>query len=141
MRQVTQLLILLTTLTLLTSCEGFKVLTIHNTSDHDVRVTVHPGIDSSDHRKINDYPNNQTSDSSMVILQPDSSMTVLSIFTGVMFNVKIKERELRTDYIKIETPTDTVTAASKKEIIDLIYTKRKGEIKGEGRNFATIKIE
>jgi hypothetical protein len=126
---------------LLTSCEGFKVLTILNTSDHEVRVTVRPGIDSSDHPQINDYPNRQTSNSSMVILRPDSSMTVLSVFTGMMFNVKIKERELRTDYIKIETPTNTVIAASKEEIIDLIYAKRKGAIKGEGRNFATIKIE
>lgn len=126
MRQVTQLVILLTFLTLLTSCEGFKVLTIHNTSDHEVRVTLRPGIDSSDQGQINDYPNRQTSNSSMVILRPDSSITVLSIFTGVMFNVKIKESELRTDYIKIETRTDTVTAASKEEIIDLIYTKRRG---------------
>jgi|TARA_R110002096_G_scaffold2530_2_gene13268 hypothetical protein len=68
-------------------------------------------------------------------------MTVLSIFTGTMFNVKIKDRELRTDYLKIETPNEIVVADSRAEIIKLIYAKRKGRIKGEGRNLATIKIE
>jgi hypothetical protein len=43
--------------------------------------------------------------------------------------------------LKIETPNEIVVADSRAEIIKLIYAKRKGRIKGEGRNLATIKIE
>lgn len=141
MERISIILTLLTILATVTSCEGFKVLTIHNTSGYDATVTVRPGIKYSDENQINNYPNNLTSDSSVVVLQPDSSMIVLSIFTGMMFNVKIKERALRTDYLKIETPTDTVIADSREKIIKLIYAKSKGKIKGEGRNFAIIKIK
>lgn len=141
MRRLTNILTLLITLTILTSCEGFKVLTIHNTSGYEAKVTVRPGFNYSDKSQINNYPNNQISDSSIVFLQPDSSMTILSIFTGMMFNVKIKEQELRTDYLKIETQTDTTIANSREEIIDLIYSKQKEQVKGEGKNFATLKIE
>jgi hypothetical protein len=141
MKRLTNILTLVTTLALLTSCEGFKVLTIQNTSDREAKVTIRPGINYSDENQIHNYPNNLTSDSSVVLLQPDSSITVLSIFTGMMFNVKIKERELRTDYLKIEAHSDTIIANSREEIIDLIYKKRKGSIKGKGRNLATIEIE
>ena len=141
MRRLTKILTLLIISTLSNSCEGFKVLTIDNTSDNVARVTVRPGLNYSDKSQIHNFPNNPSSDSSVVILQPDSSMTVLSIFTGTMFNVKIKDRELRTDYLKIETPNEIVVADSRAEIIKLIYAKRKGRIKGEGRNLATIKIE
>ena len=113
MGRLTKILTLLIISTLLNSCEGFKVLTIDNTSDHAARVTVRPGLNYSDKSQIHNFPNNPSSDSSVVILQPDSSMTVLSIFTGTMFNVKIKDRELRTDYLKIETPIDTVLADSR----------------------------
>jgi len=141
MKRIKEILTLLSIVTLLTSCEGFKVLTIHNTSENEAKVTVRPGLNYYDKKQSHNYQNNQTSDSTTVILKPDSSMTILSIFTSLMFNVKMKERELRIDYMKIETPTDTVIAASREEIINLLYTNRKGQIKGEGRNIATIKIE
>ena len=141
MKRLTNILTLLITLTLFTNCEGFKVLTIHNTSDREAKVTVRPGIKYSDENQIHNYPNNLTSDSSVIVLQPDSSITVLSIFTGIMFNLKIKERELRTDYLKIETLSDTVIANSREEIVDLIYKRRKENIQGKGKNLATIKIE
>jgi hypothetical protein len=128
-------------LALFSSCEGFKVLTIQNTSDREAKVTVRPGIKYSDKNEIHNYPNNLTSDSSIIVLQPDSSITVLSIFTGMMLNVKINERELRTDYLKIETQSDTLIADSREEIIDLIYKRRQGNIKGKGRNLATIEIK
>ncbi len=141
MNLTTIILIVLAVLTTLTSCEGFKVLTIQNKSGQETKLTLRPGIDYFDKMKINDFPSNQMPDSSVIVLQPDSSVTILSVFTGIMFNVKIQERDLRTDYLKIETPSDTIIAASREEIIDLIYKRRKGKIKGEGRNFATIKIE
>lgn len=141
MRRITSIFALLTILAFFTSCEGLKVLTIHNTSQYDAKVTVRPGLEYSDRTQILNSQNYQISDSSVVLLQPDSSMLLLRTFTGLMFNVKIKERDLWTDYLKIETPIDTVIAHSKDEIIELIYAKRKGRIKGEGRNLATIKIE
>ena len=128
-------------LTVFSACEGFKVLAIHNDSDHEAKVTLRPGFDQSNIDLIYDYPTILNSDSSVVVLQPDSSVIILSIFTGMMFNVKINEKELRTDYLKIETLNDTILATSREEIIKLIYAKQKGNIKGEGRNFSTIKIE
>lgn len=141
MKRITTVIAILTLFLSLISCEGFKVLTIHNASDSEAKVVVQPGFENSDRRQINSYPNNQISDSTVTVLQPDSSMTILSIFTGMMFNVKVKKRELRTDYLRIETATDTVTANSRLEIIDLIYSTKRGIVKGEGRNIATISIE
>src|SRR5688572_5825697 len=109
----------LSIVTLLTSCEGFKVLTIHNTSENEAKVTVRPSLDYFN-KKHHNYQNNQNSDSTTVFLEPDSSMTILSIFTAMMFNVKIKESELRTDYLRIETKTDTLIADSRSEILQLL---------------------
>ena len=141
MKRIKEALSLLILLLIMTGCEGFKVLTIYNSSISDARVTVRPGIASFDRSQIHNFPNNHLADSSVFILRPDSSMTILSIFTSMLFNVKIKEDELRIDFLKIESPSGTTIAHSREEIIDLIYSKRKGQIKGEGRNFALIKIE
>jgi hypothetical protein len=135
-------------LTLLTSCEGFKVLTIHNTSGYEAKVTVRPGLGYSDKRLIHNYPNDQTSDSTVVILKPDSSMTILSIFTGMMFSVKIRESELRTDYLKIETEKDTIVAESRSEILWLLKDERtryrrkndKSKVLASSANFGNIFI-
>ena len=124
MKRIKNILTILSIITLLTSCEGFKVLTIHNASENEAKVTVRPGLDYSDKKQIHNYPNNQTSDSTTVVLKPDSSMTILSIFTGMMFNVKIQESDLRTDYLRIETKTDTIIADSRKEILQLLKDKR-----------------
>lgn len=140
-RKFTYILFLLPLPALLISCEGFKVLVIHNSSPNEAKVTIRPGQDYSDRKYIYDYPNKLTSDSSQVFLQPDSFLTILSIFTALGFNAKIKEEELRTDYLKIETKTDTVVAESRKEIIDLIYANRKSRIKGDGKNLVTLTIE
>jgi hypothetical protein len=139
---------ILSSITLLTSCEGFKVLTIHNSSENQAKVTVRPGLDYSDKKQIHNYPNYQTSDSTTVLLEPDSSMTILSIFTGMMFNVKIKESELRTDYLRIETKTDTLIADSRSEILQLIKDERtryrrqtdKDKVIASSRNFGNIFI-
>lgn len=130
-------------LTLCTSCEGFKVLSVHNSSKSDIRIKIKPGLGDFNAPKVNQIRNYLASysDSSFVVLKPDSSLTILSIFTGMMFNVKIKERELRTDFLQIETSSGTTIADSREKIIDLIYGKLKANIKGEGRNIATISIE
>ncbi|MCH7397739.1 hypothetical protein MM236_07060 [Belliella sp. DSM 107340] len=148
MKRIKKLLTFLSTVILLTSCEGFKVLTIHNTSANEAKVTVRPGLDYSDKKQIHNYPNNQTSDSTTVVLKPDSSMTILSIFTGMMFNVKIKESDLRTDYLRIETKTDTIVAKSRNEILQLLNDDRtryrrktdKDKVMASSRNFGNIFI-
>lgn len=134
--------------TLLSSCEGYKVLTIHNTSEGEAKVTVRPGLDYSDKTQIHNYTNNQISDSTTVVLKPDSSMTLLSIFTGMMFNVKIKEGELQIDYLRIETKKDTIIANSRIEILALLKDERtryssktdKDKVKANSRNIANIFI-
>ena len=147
---MTKLLTLVVTLLLITGCEGFKVLTIYNVSDNEVKVTIKPKLDYSANNNNNNN-NNQNiplSDSSTVVLRQDSSLTILSIFTGMMFNVKIKENDLQTDYLKIETKTDTIIADSRKEILQLLKDKRtrysrktdKEKVLANSRNFGNIFI-
>ena len=122
---------LLTISVLLASCEGFEALTIHNTLDYEAKVTIRPGNEHFDKSQIHNYSNNQVL---------DSSMTIHSIFTRMMFNVKIKEREIRTYYVKIETQTDPVIADSREEITELIYARRKGITNEKGSILTKIVI-
>ena len=138
--KILQLSILLVTFS---SCEGFKILTIHNSSDSDAKITVKPSLEEFEVYKISNYPSQQFYDSSSVILEPDSSLTILSKFTSLMFNIRIKEHELRSDYLRIETINDTIVANSKEEILDLMYGKKpkNSPISSKGRNLNLITIE
>lgn len=118
------LIISILILLLSTSCEGFKVLTIHNVSNSNARITLSPGIENSNQKWISNYPNDLSSYSSVIILEPDSSVKLLSIFTNLTFTGRLKARELRTDYLKIETSSDTIIANSKDEIIELLKDPR-----------------
>lgn len=148
MKLIKKILTFLSIITLLASCEGFKVLTIHNSSENEAKVTVRTDLDDSDKKQIQNYPNSQTLDSITVVLKPDSSMTILSIFTGMMFNVKIKESELQTDYLRIEAKKDTIIADSRKEILQLLKDERtryrrktdKEKVIANSRNFGNIFI-
>ena len=110
-------------------------------SDSDARIILRPGLDNSVSKQLHTYPKNQNPDSSLVLLKPDSSITIMSGFTVLLFNKKIKEHELRIDYLQIESKNDTITAKSRQEIIDLIYSRRKGTIKSKGTNLVNILIE
>jgi hypothetical protein len=109
---------------LLTSCEGFKVLTLTNVSGADATVTVKPGIGLYDKSKISNYPEGTIRDSLTTILPQDSSMVLLSIFTSMIAGSKLKASDLRVDYLRIETRNDTIVANSRQQIIDLIHDKR-----------------
>ena len=128
MRTLTLFLVML-----LSGCEGFKVLTIYNTSEFNAKVTVKPSLDKYEISKISDYPYCQNTDSTIVVLRPDSSMILVSKFTGLLFNLKLNENDLKTDYLMIETEKDTIIANSKKEIIALLkdnktkYNRRTNE--------------
>jgi hypothetical protein len=111
-------------------------------------VTVRPGIAYSDKIDSLNYPNYQIPDSTIVVLKPDSSMTIFSIFTRMMFSKKITESELQTDYLKIETKTDTIIAKSKNEILLLVKDERtryrrktdREKVMAVSRNFGNIFI-
>lgn len=132
---------LILSLIILTSCEGFKVLSIVNQSEDEVRVIVKPSLGEYSRTAIANYPAYQVLDSSAVVLAPDSAMCVLSIFTFTMFNVKIKEEDLRLDYLRIESPKDTIIANSKAEIIGLIYGKAEPGYRSVGRNIVSLQLQ
>ena len=134
--------------TFLTGCEGFKILTLHNSSKSDARVIVKSGITNFRTNNIYDYREQVNGDSTIVIIQPDSSMVLLSIFTGLMFKVKISERDLRINYLRIETKKDTIIADSKQNIIALLKNNKtkyrrktdKDKVMANGRNIGNIFI-
>jgi len=144
--QKMKILIISIVIMTLVGCEGFKTLTLHNVSDTDARIIVKPGIDEHELKNTTNYQ--KTPDKEMFILKPDSSVNLLTTFTILLFNSKIKERDLHLNYLKIETKTDTITANSKKEIISLIrngntkYKRKldKGYIDSNGRNLKNIFI-
>ena len=47
-----------------------------------------------------------------MVVSPDSSIQLLSVFGGMMFNIKIKERDLPMDYLRFETQGEKVIANS-----------------------------
>jgi hypothetical protein len=105
----------------LSSCEGFKVLTLYNTSNSDAIVTTQPGLPKYDKSKIGSYPDNSTFHSSTLILKPDSSLILSEIFTGLVGRkMQITEQDLRINYLKIQTGTQIIEAKNKTEIIKLL---------------------
>jgi len=102
------------------SCEGLKFLTLHNKTGHEVTVTTKPQL-------LSFGPVNQTqefplyrADSMTYKISSESSLQLMGLFTGLLFNMKIKEQELPINYLRIETATDTIIASNKTEIINLI---------------------
>lgn len=139
-------LVFFTSLLFLTSCEGFKVLTLTNASGKDATVTVKPGIEKYDDTKISHYPVVQSGDSLTVVLPSDSSMVLLSVFTTMIGGAKIKPHDLHIDYLKIQSAEDTITADTKEEILALLrddrtrYRSRTDKPMTNGKNFGNIMI-
>lgn len=102
-----------------TSCEGFKILTLYNKTGKEITIETKPEIPEFIHTSVVDTVQ-ILSPSKTYHLLPDSSLSLLMSFTGLLFNVKIKERDLPIAYLRIETPTDTIIANSRSEIIKLI---------------------
>ena len=57
-------------------------------------------------------------------ISDDSSLTLLATFGPLLFNTKIKEVDLATDYLKIMTSKDTILAIDRAEIIKLTKSER-----------------
>jgi len=110
-------------LTLLSvSCEGFKILKLHNFSNTNVEVTIKPGTNTMKRYELSNYPNTTSINANSVILElpKDSSLVLTSIFTSFLRGAKIKEQDIRINYLKIKTIDTTIIADSKREIINLL---------------------
>ena len=107
------------------------MLTLENISGEDIQITYRP---------YPDFDFKSFRDSSVVVLPPDSSIQLLSVFGGMTFNVKIRERDLPMDYLRIEAPQTTIVAKSRKEIIQLIYGANSEQLKVNGQNLVRMKV-
>lgn len=140
------MMILISCAFLLASCEGFKVLTLTNSSGGNATVTIKPEIPDYSKDDISTYPQKRIGDSSRFVLSADSSKVIFSTFTTMLFGSRIKPSDLRINYLRIETEKDTITADSKEKIVDLIHDKRtryRPEVDKpmtDGKNFGNIMI-
>jgi hypothetical protein len=58
-------------------------------------------------------------------LPPDSTLLIPTYFGPLyIFNEKIKEEELKLNYIKITSVTDTIVASNKAELFNMLKKKR-----------------
>jgi hypothetical protein len=124
MKKISLIILTLTSLNCLTSCEGFKILTLHNVSNEPITVTAKPGFEPFNANNISGFPNKSELDSTTFQLLPDSVTVLLSTFTTFMNGVKIRPQDLRTNYLRIETINDTIIANSKDEILRLAYKNK-----------------
>ncbi|MCB0542068.1 MAG: hypothetical protein KDC61_10170 [Saprospiraceae bacterium] len=135
----------------LSGCEGFKVLSIRNFSNTDARIVTKPGITRIDRLHIANYPSgvNIIGDSATFVLPADSSFVITSVFTSFLSGAKIRARDIKIHYLRIETPHDTITAHSEAEILQLLHDDRFRYKKDLGRerrlmnskNFGNIIIQ
>ena len=143
-----KILILTISILILCSCEGLKTLTLHNVSKYESRVTLKPRLENFESEILTADYNIERADSTTIILKPDSSITLLTTFTVLLFNRGIKERDLYMNYLKIENDNDTIVANSKREIISLLkdpktrFIRRldKDKVDYNGKNVGTIFI-
>lgn len=117
----------------LAGCEGIKALTLYNRTGKEIVVETSPIVPRYRYTSLADTA--QSSSAGMVYrVSPDSSLPLITTFTGLLFNAKIKANELPINYLRIETPTDTIIAANSSEIIDLIKDSRL-KYKKEDKNY------
>ena len=103
----------------LVGCEGFKILTLHNKTGKEISIETRPEIPRFKHTSLTDTTQ-KLSSNKIYRLLPDSSISLLTSFGGLLFNAKIREQDLPIDYLRIESSSDTIVANSRSEIIKLI---------------------
>lgn len=111
-------IILLTLASFLCSCEGFKILTVYNKTGQEITVQTKPELSAFKRTSLVDTADVLT-DTKEYKIPADSSLTLLATFGPLLFNAKIKENDLATDYLKIMTPNDTIIANNRAEILRL----------------------
>ena len=112
------LFVLLTISTVLTSCEGFKILMVYNKTRQEITIQTKPELPKFKHTSLSDTMQLLSSIKEYKV-PADSSLTLLATFGPLLFNAKIKEADLATDYLKIVTSKDTITANNRTEILKL----------------------
>jgi hypothetical protein len=105
------------------SCEGFKFIAVENKSKGDVTVSMQPGVETPEI-----FGNLKTYSSridTLLILPPDSTLLIPTYFGPLyIFNERIKEKELKFNYVKITSATDTIVANNKAELFRMLKKKR-----------------
>jgi len=124
MNRNTRQIIFIFLLFCLTSCEGFKVLVLYNDSDNDIIITTKPALTKFQYGNITNHLDSSIYSISTTILKPDSEIVLTAIFTGMIFNSKIKEKDIKIEYLKIQTMSDTIEAKSKSDIIKLLNNNK-----------------
>ena len=112
------ILVLLIITVFLASCEGFKTLTIYNKTGKEITIETRPEIPRFKHYTFPDTAQ-ILSGSKVYQLRPNETLSLLTTFGRTLFNAKIKAADLPIDYLRIETPTETLIANSRSEIIKL----------------------
>lgn len=105
------------------SCEGFKVLTLHNKTGEEIAIETRPEIPRFKLTSLSDTSQNLSASQTYRLL-PDSSISLLTSFGWLLFNTRIIEQNLPIDYLRIETSSNTILADGRSEIIKLIKDPR-----------------
>jgi hypothetical protein len=108
----------------LTSCEGFKSLTLYNKTNEDIIVTTRLDTLSYKSYQISNTPDYNNLNASKTTVKPDNSFILSTTFTSTIFNSRLKGNDLIINYLKIQTPIEVIEAKNKKEIIKLIRNKK-----------------
>ena len=108
---------------LLFSCEGFKYISIENKSKANITITAYPGVSTLE--LVKHHKTYKSKTDTLLLLPPDSTLLFPTYFGGLYFyNEKIKQEEIKLNYLKIVSGTDTIVANSKSEIFHLLKRDR-----------------
>jgi hypothetical protein len=122
-KTINHFLFLLTITILLSSCEGFKILAVYNKTGQEITVQTKPELPIFKHTSLSDTMQ-LLSGIKEYKVPADSSLTLLATFGALLFNAKIRETDLATDYLKIMTLKDTIVANNRTEILKLTKSEK-----------------
>lgn len=106
-------------------CEGFKFLAIENKSKGNITVTTQPGVETPE--LAGDPKTYRSRIDTVLVLPPDSTLLIPTYFGPLyIFNEKVKQEELKFNYVKITSTSDTIVANNKAELFKML--NRKGNV-------------
>jgi hypothetical protein len=128
-------ILVLTLATLLSGCEGLKILTVYNRTGQEITIQTKPELPVFKRTSLADTIDT-LADAKEYKIPSDSLLTLLATFGPLLFNAKIKENNLATNYVKIVTPKDTIIANNRAEILKLAKTDKTKYKKKTDKTFA-----
>jgi hypothetical protein len=134
-RQLNLSILLLTLALILCSCEGFKILTVYNKTGNEITIETKPELPVFKHTSLSDTIG-ILANSREYRVPADSSLVLLATFGPLLFNSKIRERDLATDYLVIMTAKDTIVAGNRAAILKLTRTDKTKYKKKTDKTFA-----